>query len=108
MDFLAVRFSSNYADEFQVEALWLATRQEFDSFMEELQKRDISEDSEIYFGTNEIIYFDSFSTIESAITITPISELTYDEMYDALDGTELGLISIPDLLYVYPLKEENE
>ena len=60
MNFVAVKLSHNYADEFQVEALWLTTRKEFISFLEELEKRDISEFDEVYFGANEFFFFDDF------------------------------------------------
>ena len=108
MNFVTVKLSYDYADEFQVEALWLTTGDEFISFLEELEKRDISEFYEVPFGTNEFFFFDDLEAITNALTTATISESTFNEMYDALDGAELGLISIPGLLDVYPLKEEDE
>lgn len=108
MNFAIVKLSYNYADEFQVEALWLTTENEFISFLEELEKRDISEFYEVPFGTNEFFFFDDLEAITNALTTATISELTFDEMYDIFDGDEFGLISIPGLLDVYPLKEEDE
>ena len=108
MIFVAVKFSYNYADEFQVEALWLTTEEEFNSFLDNLEKRDVTEFDEIPFGTNEFFFFDNLEAIINSLTVLTISELTFDEMYDVFDGDEFGLISIPGLLDVYPLKEEDE
>lgn len=103
---ILVSLSNSWADEFDVNALWVTTVQEFENFKSELYKRDISEYVEIYFGTNEWIDFDSAGSILDNISITPISEEFYNEFVQKI-GQTYGLISIPGLLEDYE-KIENE
>jgi len=58
--FYLVRFTEDYADEFDVSGMKVYTEEEFKVFTDGLkliEKREDDREIEIYFGTNEYLYF---------------------------------------------------
>ena len=99
MNKILVKLNYSYADEFDVNSLWMTTVEEYEEFLNELKelKDNISEYREIYFGTNEYIYFDSYEEIIDSLTTTLVSDDFYNEFIKIIGG-EYGLISISSLL----------
>ena len=55
--YLLIKYNGDWADEFDVDLLWVTTEEEFEQWKNELSTKDIDESVEIYFGTNEFISF---------------------------------------------------
>lgn len=95
--------SCDWADEFTVEALQIATLEEINSFKNRLDKfKDKNlEGIEIYYGTNEFITFDSVEEISNSITIHEVPCEFADTLEKIIGYRSLGLINILDLPYYY-------
>ena len=57
MNKILVKLNYCWADEFDVDSLWMTTEEEYKEFLDELQDCVISDEKEIYFGTNEFVSF---------------------------------------------------
>lgn len=76
MQFYLVKFSADYADEFDVYGFCIMTEIEYKEFMNDLKKVDWP--SENYFGTNEAIECESYEDYMRSVTVTDISQSEYD------------------------------
>lgn len=97
MNKILVKLDYCWADEFDVNSLWITTIDDYHEFLETIATLDISEYTEIYFGTNEYISFYSYDELVDSLDFEPISDEFYNEFMENI-GETYGLISIPDLL----------
>ena len=97
---LLVKLNYCWADEFDVEALWMTTEKEYNKFIDQLDKCIINDGTEIYFGTNEYISFESTEELKESLSIQEVSDSFYDEFIYRI-GKEYGLISISEILELY-------
>ena len=104
MNYVIVSLGVNWADEFDVNSLWVTTQEEYEDVLRDIDKNFVS-DVEIYFGTNESICFDSKDDLLECIDSAPISKEFYDEFL-TLIGETYGPLSIPEIAERF--KEENE
>lgn len=104
-DKILVELRDNWADEFDINAIWLTNKDEYNKFINKLSKLNIANYREIYFGTNECISFSSAEEIIRALKVTPITDAFFNEFTSIL-GNEYGLISISSLLEYYSDEEE--
>lgn len=95
-NYVLVILDSNWADEFDVNAFWVTTQEEYDIFINKISKVDLH-GQEFYFGTNEWISFHSTEDLLSALTVSKITREFYNDLIFYF-GETYGLISIPDLL----------
>ena len=105
---ILVKLEKDWADEFTVYSLWITTKKEFEEFTNKLKLYDISEESEIYYGTNEYFSFDSYDDIIKSLSIYNISDGCYNEFFKIFNSDETGQISIKHLYECYPKKDSNE
>ena len=98
--YILVTLDSNYSDEFDGPSLWVTTQENYDKFLEKLKIKEINQDTEIYFGTNEYRIFDSLASLQEALSIKDISKEFYDGFCKYI-GKEFGMISIVDILDHY-------
>lgn len=98
-EFLLIKLDLNYGDEFDTESLWLTTLKEYEEFLDILEefKNNITEYREIYFGTNEFIYFDSYEHVLDSLTTTLLTEQEYNILLKHI-GKSYGLINIEYLV----------
>lgn len=94
--YLLIKYNGDWADEFDVDLLWVTTEEEFEQWKKELSTKDIDEYVEIYFGTNEFISFSSYEEIIENIEVSEISEDFYNT-FIKLIGNSFGLIDLQDL-----------
>ena len=97
----------DWADEFTVEALQIATLEEINSFKNRLNKfkgKNL-EGIEVYYGTNEFITFDSVEEMYNSITIHEVPCEFADTLEKIIGYKSLGLINILDLPYYYEKHE---
>lgn len=92
-----VKLNYCWADEFDVEALWMTTEKEYNEYIEKLDKCIIDDSIEIYFGTNEYISFGSTEELKESLSIREVSDSFYNEFIYNI-GEEYGLISISEIL----------
>ena len=105
-NYLLVRLNSSWADEFDVEALWVTTSEEFKTWLEELDTCVVN-NVEIYFGTNESITFDSKEEIINSLIVTEITSTFYNQ-FIALIGETFGLINLKTLPEIYKESEDED
>lgn len=94
--YLLIKYNGDWADEFDVDLLWVTTEEEFEQWKNELSTKDINESVEIYFGTNEFISFSSYEEIIENIEVSEISKDFYNT-FIKLIGNSFGLIDLLDL-----------
>ena len=94
--YLLIKYNDNWADEFDVDLLWVTTEEEFEQWKNELSTKDIDNSVEIYFGTNEFISFSSYEEIIEGIEVSEISKDFYNT-FIKLIGDYFGLIDLLDL-----------
>lgn len=94
--YLLIKYNGDWADEFDVDLLWVTTEEEFEQWKNELSTKDIDESVEIYFGTNEFISFSSYEEIIENIEVSEISKDFYNT-FIKLIGNSFGLIDLLDL-----------
>lgn len=110
--FFAVKFESNYADEFDCEILWVMTEEERDMMYSTLSDYFFDEDEPeepkrvafLYFGSNEALEFGSLEELQDCFSSKEISPMTYIEM-KAFIG-ERGVGTGPFFCY-YTVEEED-
>jgi hypothetical protein len=111
MKYLLIKLDTNWADEFDVNAFWVTTDEEFEDWKQMLQKCDIHEGNEICFGTNEYITFDSYEEIIDSLTLIELEEKFALDLID-LFGSSYGLVDLPyfpeQLGYDYSEEKEND
>lgn len=100
-----------WADEFSVESLQIATKEQVEEFKNKLYKfedKDL-EGIEIYFGTNEFVTFSDVDSILDSLTIEEVSDEFADKLESILGNTSFGLINILYLAdcYIEYYKDEE-
>lgn len=105
MQYLLIKMDSNWADEFDVNAFWITTDEEFEDWKDILSKCYISDGFEIYFGTNEFISFSSYEDIIESLTIVELEESFALNLID-LFGHIYGLIDLEELPNHYEYDED--
>lgn len=98
MDYVLVNLDTNWADEFNVNCMWLTTSEKYEEFISKLESLEIDNEIEIYFGTNEAISFYGIDDIINSIKISPISDEFYNEFLKIFGTNVYGLIDIPCIL----------
>lgn len=115
-EYVFVRYDDNWADEFDVESIWVVRKEVFDAWVKKVTKWVTSE-QEIYFGTNEFITIDSGKKAVKACKVSSISEPEAqviakwlgqegDELEE--DGIEIGQIHIFSSLEDIAEQEAND
>jgi hypothetical protein len=79
-NYLLIKLYFNYADEFDVESFWVTTQEVYNAFLKDLENYDLSENDELYFGTNEFISFESVEFLLNSLEITPITEEFFNQL----------------------------
>ncbi len=70
-----VKFSADWADEFQCEELCLMTQEYFDQWYNSLKECFNGDaDREFYFGTNEFFNYSSIEEVFNDIVVTAVSD----------------------------------
>ena len=95
-DKIIVKLETDWADEFMIQSLWFTTESKFKDFLNNLSKKDVHEEVEVYYGTNEFINFNSVKDIVDSLSVTPISEECYGYCIDLL-GHSFGIVNIEHL-----------
>jgi hypothetical protein len=102
-EYVIVKYEDNWADEFDVETTWIVRKEVFEAWAN-LVTEKITEEQEIYFGTNEYITIHSGKEVVDACTVLPIPENEARILlkwlgagYESIDtevGFEIGQIHI--------------
>jgi hypothetical protein len=93
-------YSADYSDEFDCEGFGLFTNQEWSGIKSRVEKYfEDHGNAEVYFGSNEAMFFDSYENWESCFTVRMISEDEYQAIkliprYGRTFGTGNGIFSI--------------
>jgi hypothetical protein len=106
MNYLLIKLEANWADEFDVDCLWVTTEKAFEEWKEDMSKRDIAEDIEIYFGTNEFVSFESYDYIMQNLTVEPITQAFYVDFTNMI-GETFGLVDLKYLPECYEYLDEE-
>lgn len=97
--YVLVKSCFNWSDEFDVEGLWVTTREEFDSTAKEIQTL-LADDDEVglttWFDSNQCIEIRSYHQWTSGISVMPISEQEAESFMKAFGGNCFGVVVIPD------------
>lgn len=99
--YVLVKLNDNWEHEFEIEALWATTQDEYNTFKKQLSRVEMK-DKEIYFGTNEFVSFSSTEDFFNSLEIFAITKEFYNTFINII-GETFGLISIPDLLEHFDL-----
>lgn len=99
MKYVLIEMDFCWADEFDVPVLWFTTEDKFTLWKERMSSLDISDDVEIYYGTNEYINFESYEELINSLIIREVSEETYKEMTSFWES--YGLIDLRTLAEWY-------
>lgn len=77
-----VKYSVNYADEFDCDGLGIFTLDRWDIIVSNTKKafKDCNTSIELYFGSNESIEFESFKEWYNCFSVTPITQEEYDTL----------------------------
>ena len=106
MQYLLIKIDSCWADEFDINAFWITTDQEFEDWREILSKAEIHDGIEIYYGTNEWVSFSSYEEILNSLTVIEIKEDLAQNLID-LFGHVYGLIDLEDLPSHYVSEDDS-
>lgn len=102
--YLLISLDTCWADEFDVNGLWVTTQDEYDVFLKRLNEVNFK-NQEIYFGTNEAVEYSSKEDFLSDIFVTEVSESFHDEFYSIFQSYTYGMIDIPYLLEIFEGEE---
>lgn len=105
LKYLLINLTCDWADEFDVKALWVTDEETFNKWKKELFKKDICEHVEIYYGTNEWITFSSYEDIMINLEVIEIDSVFYNKFIEYI-GEEYGLINLSSLSEYYNDLEE--
>lgn len=105
MNYLLIKYNNSWADEFNINCLWVTTEEEFEEWKEDLLRRDVSEYEEIYLGTNEWVNFYSSQEIIDSLSIERISKSFYVDFINMI-GETFGLINLKELPEQYNYLDE--
>lgn len=72
-EYVIVHYDDNWADEFDVECKWVVHKPVWEAFAAEVTKY-ITQEVEIYFGTNEYISIESGAAVVRACKVEEIPE----------------------------------
>jgi hypothetical protein len=98
MNKVLVNLDYCYADEFNVNGLWVTTLEAYENFLDELEDCEINDDTEIYFGTNEFIIFESYEDITDSLVAKLVSDEFYNDFIKYIGSDTYGIINIPELI----------
>ena len=81
MKYLLVKLNANYADEFDVDSMWVTTEEDHIALLADLKEHEdnIHDGNEIYFGTNEAIYFDNYEELMHSLDVVEITPEFYND-----------------------------
>jgi len=82
MKYYLMKFACDYSDEFNVYGVHLMTEDEWTQLQADLET--VKYPTEVGFGTNEELYFNSSKDIISSIKPAEITEATYNELFPIL------------------------
>lgn len=74
-EYILVKYSDNYADEFNIEGFWVGTPNEWEDIKDVMKKQNFP--VEIYFGTNECMEYSNYQNWERQFTISKITDEEY-------------------------------
>lgn len=101
-EYVFVKASHDYADEFDVVSCFVILKSDFDKKVAVIQQAfengDISEHSGFYFGNNEYMSFESFEVFKGGLTVSPCTEAFADEFHRINPSGIVGY-SVFDRLY---------
>lgn len=92
-NYILVKLDYCWADEFNVNAFWVTTEEEFNKFTDLLSRYNLTEDEEFYFGTNEFISFGSSQELVDSLKVEIISKEYYENLLNSF-GSTYGLFDI--------------
>lgn len=102
MEYVFVKYSDNYADEFDVECVWVVRKELWQKWADNI-RTNIKHEVEIYFGTNEYIEIEDGETVVNNCEVRDISEdeartiaKYFGEPWSDLEGAgiTIGLIDV--------------
>lgn len=107
MKYLLVKLNYYYADEFDVDSMWITTESEHEQFLQNLKdhKDRINDATEIHFGTNEFVSFSSFEELVRSMKVVEITPEFYNDFMTFI-GYDYGLISPDTILERYCSEKE--
>jgi hypothetical protein len=94
-NYILIKFNCDYADEFDVYGFEISTRKKHNEYVDKLAGYPKMINAELYFGTNEVLEFDTVSDYMHCIDIKDITKEEYDSI-ERLFGRYFGIF--PDLL----------
>lgn len=103
MNYVVVKFNYDYADEFDVKALWFTTFEQYNAIIKNISKLGVL-DLNYYFGTNECIEIEHSKELIDCLSFYVIDSKTFETMTKIL-GSTFGNINLPDL-FNFILNEE--
>lgn len=86
---LLIKFTGNWADEFDVDGFQVMEAQKWLDHLEEVQEK-VQFPYEHYFGTNEFIEFESFEEYRSYFHVTNISDGDAEFLKEKFDVGKYG------------------
>ena len=94
--YLLIKLDYYWADEFACDSLWVTTQEEYDTWKAKLSECVIDGSTEIYFGTNEYINFESKEELFNSLVVTEITSSVHSFII-ALIGKTFGVINLETL-----------
>lgn len=118
MSFVFVTLSHDYADEFDVDCAFVATRQEIEQQLAKIRLAfdegifngggGYHDQTEFYFGTNEALSFYDYDDFARGVVIKDCSEEFYNEFNDLTAFSATGFCVIDRMLEYINDRAEQE
>ncbi len=94
-------FQDNWADEINIESLWVTTGDNFKEFLSTVEKNmDVILNIEHYCGTNEYIEYSDENDFWSCFTFKSVSEQFYNDFKKHIGSEEYGSFPITGFMEV--------
>ena len=113
-DYVFVKYDDNWADEFDVESVWIGPRSLWEKMKADILKY-ITGEREIYFGTNEAITIDSGAAVINNCKVSDIDAEDAQTVVRWMDpsgrvqkGVGLGLIDVIGRLHEQAIEARDE
>jgi hypothetical protein len=93
--YVMIKFNDNWADEMDVESLWVTTGKDFEEFIDIIKENmDQILKREHYCGTNEFLEYSDEAEFWRCFKFVPVSEQFYKEFKKHVGYEEFGSFQI--------------
>lgn len=90
---LLIKYTADYADEFNVDGFWACSEEEFNHHLETAADADYP--CERYFGINESIEYDSFEDYQATLNVVRINDEEFETLIKLFGRGSYGIFPSP-------------